>query len=424
MTTLLLEHFHNSAERHDPPKCHPRTREAIQQKILDWAMDPHNLRLLMWIYGPAGGGKSAIMQTIAERLEELGILGGSFFFFSTGNKRNEKTHLITTLAYQLSLIVPHLDNYIAATIDRDPSVFSRTLAVQMKKLIIEPMSSASHHDPRSNEWCYTMLVDGLDECSPPDSHREIITLLSSSASSHLRFVTASRPEFIIRDTFSSQIIAQQVQSLVLDDTYRPDADIRLFLTERFQDIKARHPAHHSIPDSWPGISIINTLVENSSGQFIYAATVIKFIESPEHNPMSRLDSVLHTGSTVGQSDMPFSQLDALYHHILASVADWKSVLQILLCILHLNEDDDMSFFVLQIIYGYQEGEAETILCGMHSLLNIPDGSDEDKSINFYHKSMSDFLLDHSRAKHLYIPPSDAITSILISLFKQFEGVSQ
>ncbi len=381
-------------------------------RYVDWAKDPHNLRLLMWIYGPAGAGKSAIMQTMAELLQELGILGGSFFFFRSANKRNKKTHLITTLAYQLSLIVPHLDDYIAATIDRDPSVFSRTLAVQMKELIIDPMSAAACHDPHSSEWHYTMLVDGLDECSPSDSHREIITLLSSSVSSHLRFVTASRPEFIIRDTFSCEVIEKQVQSLVLDNTYSPDEDIRLFLTDKFQDIKARHPAHHSIPDSWPGTSIINTLVENSSGQFIYAATVIKFIECPEHNPMSRLDSVLQTGSTVEQSDMPFSQLDALYHHILASVADWKRVLQILLCILHLKKYGAMSFIDLQVIYGYQEGEVQAILCGMHSLLNIPDGSDTNKTIDFYHKSMSDFLLDHSRAKHLYIPPSDAMASFL------------
>ncbi len=81
----LLEHiapgaFHDSAERRDPPKCHPHTREAVNRDILEWAQNPYNLRLLMWIYGPAGAGKSAIMQTIAERCAELGILAGSFFF--------------------------------------------------------------------------------------------------------------------------------------------------------------------------------------------------------------------------------------------------------------------------------------------------------------------------------------------------------
>ncbi|KJA20442.1 hypothetical protein HYPSUDRAFT_1092317, partial [Hypholoma sublateritium FD-334 SS-4] len=171
--------FHNSADRHDPPKCHPRTREAILRKILDWARDPHNLRLLMWIYGPAGAGKSAIMQTMAEILEELGILGGSFFFFRGAAQRNEKTHLIATLAYQLTQKVPSLVPYISTAMDNDPAIFTRTLETQMRTLVIDPMSAAARDDPRSNVWCYVMLVDGLDECSPPESHKEIITLLNN-----------------------------------------------------------------------------------------------------------------------------------------------------------------------------------------------------------------------------------------------------
>ena len=386
---------------------------------MDWARDPHNLRRLMWIYGPAGAGKSAIMQTLAELLEELGILGGSFFFFRTASKRNEKTHLIATLAYQLAQKVPDFIQYISAAMDNDPAIFTGTLDKQMKALIIDPMSAMSRNNTQSNEWFYVMLVDGLDECSPLGSHREIITLLKNSISSHIRFIVASRPEFAIRDTFSTQTIMEQVESLVLDDTYNPDEDIQLFLTDKFQDIKARHPAHHSIPNSWPGTFVINTLVDNASGQFIYAATVIKFVESPEHNPITRLDSVLKTGSIIGQSDIPFSQLDALYHHILASVADQKRVLEILLCILH--HDLETSYSVLQAVYGYQVGEVQTILCGMHSLLDIPDGNSVKAKFNFYHKSMLDFLLDHSQAGHLYVSPSNAIASIVISLFNQYEG---
>ncbi len=94
--------------------------------------------------------------------------------------------------------------------------------------------------------------------------------------------------------------------------------------------------------------------------------------------------------------MPFFQLDALYHHILASVADWKRVLEILLCILHL--DLETSYTVLQAVYGYQVGEVQTILCGMHSLLDIPDGTNIKAKFNFHHKSMVDFLLDHSPSR--------------------------
>ena len=33
----------------------------------------------------------------------------------------------------------------------------------------------------------------------------------------------------------------------------------------------------SVPTTWPSHADISTLVEQSSGQFIYAATVVKFV---------------------------------------------------------------------------------------------------------------------------------------------------
>ena len=70
--------FHNSDERYDPPKCHPHTREAILKKITDWVKDANKVALILWLYGPAGTGKSAIAQTIAELLEKEGLLAAAF----------------------------------------------------------------------------------------------------------------------------------------------------------------------------------------------------------------------------------------------------------------------------------------------------------------------------------------------------------
>ena len=61
--------FHNSLERGDPPKCHKRTREAILNKIMDWVMKKIETdAFMMWLYGAAGAGKSAIAQNYRRAL--------------------------------------------------------------------------------------------------------------------------------------------------------------------------------------------------------------------------------------------------------------------------------------------------------------------------------------------------------------------
>ena len=60
---------------------------------------------IMWVYGPAGAGKSAIAHTIAEMCEET-ILLASFFFSRNDPSRNTVKPLIATIAYQIILNFP------------------------------------------------------------------------------------------------------------------------------------------------------------------------------------------------------------------------------------------------------------------------------------------------------------------------------
>ncbi|KAF9470345.1 hypothetical protein BDN70DRAFT_821507, partial [Pholiota conissans] len=72
---------HDSSVRFDPPKCHPNTRVAVLEYIIGWIFgrnDPE--ALILWLYGPAGAGKSAILQTIAEMCAERESILASFFF--------------------------------------------------------------------------------------------------------------------------------------------------------------------------------------------------------------------------------------------------------------------------------------------------------------------------------------------------------
>ena len=105
---VSLGAIHDSAERYPPPNCHPDTRKAVRQIILDW-IHSESSTTFFWLYGPAGAGKTAILQAIAEFLCNPSGSSQSFgasFFFSRGKKgRDQGIFLFSTIAYQLALNV-------------------------------------------------------------------------------------------------------------------------------------------------------------------------------------------------------------------------------------------------------------------------------------------------------------------------------
>ncbi|KIM39462.1 hypothetical protein M413DRAFT_446966 [Hebeloma cylindrosporum] len=95
--------FHDSQDRSNPPKCFPGTREAALSRVMAWVVDEQNTHHVMWIFGPAGTGKSALAQTIAEMCFREGRLAASFFFSGFSAARRQ---LICTLAYQIAMSIP------------------------------------------------------------------------------------------------------------------------------------------------------------------------------------------------------------------------------------------------------------------------------------------------------------------------------
>ena len=63
-------------------RCDPGTRLKVIAQIRQWLDDHDNDKraVICWLNGPAGYGKSALAQTIAESYAAEGCLLGSFFF--------------------------------------------------------------------------------------------------------------------------------------------------------------------------------------------------------------------------------------------------------------------------------------------------------------------------------------------------------
>ena len=412
---LLLEQhiaagaFYDSAERYDPPKCHPHTRRAVLRKIKNWVKDANKVALFLWLYGPAGAGKSAIAQTIAELLKKTGLLAAAFFFSRTAAGRNDKKPLVATLVYQLVTSIPEIRVHVLKALDKNPALFSHSIEAQFHALIVKPLNAVANDEtlpPILLSRPRLIIIDGLDECRTTSAQTQILNALSTAAT-HLHiplcFLIASRPEHDIRQAFNDgNNLGSLSFSVALDDTYKPDNDIWVFLQSTFDKIKRQHPSKKHLPASWPSSEDIRRLVEKSSGQFIFASTVAKYVNSHRHWPPDRL-KIIFGQSNPGQ-ETPFAELDSLYHLILSSLTDIEKVMDVLALLIFQPFDDWVweSATMCERILFYRPGEIQTILSDIHSIVFVPAPEQSLKQLQFFHASLSDFLLDRSRSVDLFL----------------------
>ncbi|KAF8166170.1 hypothetical protein BJ912DRAFT_1068046 [Pholiota molesta] len=239
--------FHNSSARFDPPKCHPNTRVAILKYLMEWIFGRDDTEaLILWLYGPAGAGKSAILQTIAEQCFERKLLLASFFFGRSDPTRNTFKPLVATIAYQNATTIPEIKPYLESVIERDPLIFDKCIATQLQSLVVDPLKAlaTSGFFNDLNPWVRLILIDGLDECDDPRMQSMILRALANMLRNEklpLIFLIASRPEQHLTLTFNSSPLSGLWRSLVLNYHCKPDDDIRLFLKDSFQEIRTTHP---------------------------------------------------------------------------------------------------------------------------------------------------------------------------------------
>ncbi|KAJ7922193.1 hypothetical protein B0H13DRAFT_1524104, partial [Mycena leptocephala] len=182
------------------PKCHPETRTEMLDELNDWVTQANTTCPgIRWLHGPAGAGKSAIMHSLCQRLQNAGRLGGAFFFKRGHTTRGNAKVLFATLAYQLAHHNQDLKPLISQIVEDDSSVVARQMEVQLQQLIVEPCHQALDDSPP-----LILLIDGLDECNTRDSQVEILHLIRITVClypSKFRFLIASRPEAHIREIF-------------------------------------------------------------------------------------------------------------------------------------------------------------------------------------------------------------------------------
>jgi len=390
----------------DVSRCHENTRVSVLEKVGDWV----NLVIdvtafVMWLYGAAGAGKSAIARTMAEILHSRQQLLATFFFSRQDSSRNHIKSVIATLAYNIALSVPESRPLIVATIENDPHILSRPFAHQLEQLIFGPLQRLSQ---QGMVYPTVIVIDGLDECLKHEERTTLLHAISTAAwqdSAPLKFLITSRPEVPIARVFNATPVVEVSARHSLDDEPESIEDVEYFLSAKFDEIKRTHPSRRHIPQDWPSSEAKADLLQKSSGKFIYPATIIRYISSPRHNPTLRLDVALRLRPLSGES--PFAQLDALYKYIILSCKDVELTLRVIgMCLLSTQTlvipwDRGPYDFPskittpenTEIILGLHPGDVQR---GLEDLGSLIEYKGDDKPLRVHHASLFDFLSDPSR----------------------------
>ncbi|KAF8800859.1 hypothetical protein BYT27DRAFT_6821236 [Phlegmacium glaucopus] len=400
--------------------CFTNTRTKILERIKGWALyNSEKDKFVMWLHGPAGGGKTAIGRTIAKWCQEEGILLGEFFFSRTDGTGGQLASLAPTLAYRMAVhTLQDAKGAISNVVSHDPHIFLAPLAVQLKKLVLDPLDLLAP----SGIVPYVIILDGLDETLSPDDQQLVLNVISETLyplNPRLRILICCRPEPTIVTAFNDTDSPLNAIStnISLNDDVDSDADIRAFLVEKFARTKKLLP--HPPTEDWPTAENIGYLVAKSSGQFIFAATVDKYVCSPRHRhqAVARLKHVLDLRLLPHLEDKkkhPFADLDALYSLILRTRNDVNmSVKATAVCLEYPTYFNTILPTDLAKVLDIELSETWAIL---YELASLFDASKE--GIRPFHASFGDFLFDSSRSLDCFCSRGDIVADITYAMVKR------
>ncbi|TEB31202.1 hypothetical protein FA13DRAFT_1791499 [Coprinellus micaceus] len=427
----------NAEERAYAPRCLHETRTRVLNDLGEWSAAEGRWKdaKLLVLTGPAGHGKTAIIQSFSEKLlqqsRETRVVVATFFFKATISDQNQPKALVTTLAYQVAEHWPSFRDNIGRVIRDNVRIFSTSLEHQMEHLLTSPIVRLQASPP-SPPFIVICAVDGLDECAGVDAQSRVIRLLHIlSKIPNTRILLASRPEFPIQSALQGGL--SETLHIDLNKVYDASKDIRQFTWIRLLEIRDRLlPKLDRV--SWPREEDAEQIANYSSGQFILADTAMRYIDDQHYDPRERLKEVLALCGGANSSfamrrvavgrgpARPLGVLDALFTEILERAArntypdlepeqgvlELASLVWILIRLVPSRIDavtshvflEYVPLWVIEEALGRQSGDLARELSDLHSLLDVPQDMCGRNEISAHHKSFLDFLGDPGRSGHL------------------------
>ncbi|CCA75075.1 related to F-box and wd40 domain protein, putative-Talaromyces stipitatus [Serendipita indica DSM 11827] len=380
VVTVNLRH----GNQHD--RCLEGTRVAILSQLEQWGRDLDSQHRIFFLGDVAGKGKSTVAKEMVCRWEEQGMLAARFFFSRGQSGGSTAGDFIRHVAADLSRTFKPIRRQIHSAL-QDHAILTKPFATRWKTLIEEPL--------RQLQGSYTIVVDGLDECSqegPADNRTDTrenlleAILGTFTATLPVRILIASRREedieLALRDAPS--VYSTGVQTAPGQEHLNTQ-DLERFVSFQFTHM------------SFVGFTTqdVQELVSRSDGLFIFASTACGLLRR------SKARKALLKEITTSEA---FSGLDGLYLEILKRSAPDKPSLRVIIHLLGVvlaARETLTSRILLNFLDEVEDVEGVT-----HGLASVLYSGGMDDPVYIIHPTFREFLFQTNRAAEFMVDVMD------------------
>jgi hypothetical protein len=375
------------------------TRIQVLADVQSW-VDSRSGSTVFWLNGLAGTGKTTISRTVCQRLDDQGLLGASFFISRQTDERRGAINMVHSIAHQLARRNQRFMNALCATLGRFPELATgKNLQKQISELLIEPARALT------DEVSLVVVIDALDESFDDDHGQpggEFLPLLIRGLmelSRRLKLFITSRTEPSIQRMFKnlSASAHQEVMQLHDLDQNIVRADIVIYLRRSFDSLVERR-SDLTLGEGWPSAVDIDALADSSGKLFVYASTVVRFLNS-KWDPNRLLDHLLRRRD--GGFGSPYSSLDRLYTQVLSDSVETTDDDGPVLC----QRLRDVMGVIVLVSHPLRAGALANLLDRSYNdvQLAIKDLaslllSADNEPVRVFHPSFPDFIMDRTRCK--------------------------
>jgi WD40 repeat protein len=361
-------------------------RQWVFEAIREWLAAPP-LQRVFWICGSPGVGKTAISAILSSRYLEVAALHLCKFGHA---QKSDPRRVVTSLAYQLTTQLPDYEARLAAMdVERLAMDDARTM---FDNLLVQPLARIN---PPNRP--IVILIDALDEATS-DGRNDLASFIASEfprTPSWLRLIITSRPEKAVTAPL------QGLNPFILDTEREENlADLRTYLERELAAL---------LQGRADTDSIVAGILERSEGVFLYAERVCSDIRVGNLS-LDRIDAFPRGLGEV------FWQFFARQFPDLNGYKD--RVRDPLMAVTAAREPLPLSY--LQRLFSWREVELRDFVRSLGSLFPVVSKGGVEV-IQPYHRALTDWLTDESKAADYYASLADGHSILADAGWNEYLG---